>query len=77
MKIILEFTDEAQAKLAIDAGKWMSVLWELNEELRSTTKHGVSIMSGRASELEVQIAQKYRDMIVELMEERDIIWQVY
>ena len=42
-KIILEFDSEEEsndARTALDGHKWKSVVWDLDQELRSTVKHG-------------------------------------
>ena len=43
MKAILEFDlpeEEAEHRLALDGGKWMSACHELDQWLRSVQKHG-------------------------------------
>lgn len=71
-KIILEFdTTEQQDEIndAINGWKWRAALWDIDQELRSTTKHGVSQLNRNeeASDIEYQTAEKYRELI------RDII----
>jgi hypothetical protein len=46
-KIILEFDsieEFEEAVTAINAGKWKSAMFELDQKLRSTTKYGQSII---------------------------------
>lgn len=71
-KIILEFdsSDEAQeAQEAIDGGKWKQAFWELNNELRNTTKYDVSIINNnlQATVIEQEICSKVRDMMFEIL----------
>ena len=71
-KIILEFdgTEEAdEAQNALDGSKWKAVVWELDQKLRATTKYGTStIDKSNASEIEQQIAEKYREIIREIIQ---------
>jgi len=71
-KIILEFDaleDAQDARTALDGWKWKSVIWDLDQLLRSTTKHGVSILDPKkeASSEEVEIAHKIREEIREML----------
>ena len=71
-KIILEFdgTEEAgEAQNAIDGSKWKAVVWALDQKLRATTKYGaIAIDKSDASEIEQQIAEKYRETIREIVQ---------
>ena len=72
-KIILEFDgiEEAnEARIALDGSKWKAVVWELDQKLRATTKYGNPIISEGpdASEIEMDIADKLRDMIREIIQ---------
>ena len=71
-KIILEFDgmEEAdEARNALDGWKWKAVVWELDQKLRATTKYGASaIDKSDASEIEQQIAEKYRETIREIVQ---------
>jgi len=67
-KIILEFDaleDAQDARTALDGWKWKMIVWDLDQLLRSTTKHGVSLFDSQkeASSEEVEIAHKIRDEI--------------
>ena len=71
-KIILEFDalEEAQdARTALDGWKWKMAMWDLDQLLRSTTKHGVSILDPKkdASSEEMEVAYKIRDEIREML----------
>jgi hypothetical protein len=71
-KIILEFDsiEESQdARVALDAMKWKMAMWDLDQKLRGTTKYGASQLdkSKEANDEEMNIAEKYRDMIREIL----------
>lgn len=71
-KLTLEFdTTEQQEEIqdAINGWKWRAAMWDIDQELRATTKHGLSKIkhNEEASEIEYQTAEKYREII------RDII----
>ena len=72
-KIILEFdsVEELQdARTALDAMNWKSSMWDLDQKLRNTTKHGMSVLAlnKEASDIEVEVAEKYREVIREILE---------
>ena len=72
-KIILEFdgVEEFQdARTALDGIKWKSSIWDLDQKLRNTTKHGMSILATNkeASDIELKVAEKYREVIWEILE---------
>jgi len=72
-KITLEFSspeEEPDARLALDGYKWKLAMWDLDQELRSTTKHGVSLLEHKANatEMEYEIADKVREKIREILE---------
>jgi len=71
-KIIIEFDsiEESQdARVALDAMKWKMSMWDLDQKLRGTTKYGASLLdaSKEATGEEVNIAEKYREMIREIL----------
>jgi hypothetical protein len=73
-KIILEFDSETEfesASAALNGWKWRHVVDELDNKLRATTKYGNSVITEgqEASEMEYQIAEKYREML------RDIVYE--
>lgn len=48
-KIILEFDSQEEhgdAITALNGSEWKSILWELDQELRSVVKHGGSLIDG-------------------------------
>jgi hypothetical protein len=72
-KIIFEFNSEEEsndARTALDGHKWKAAMWELDQKLRSTTKYAVSVIhsESEAPEFEQDIAEKYREMIREIIE---------
>ena len=76
-KVILEFDgiEEQEAiKSALDGWKWKSFVWDLDQKLRSTVKYGTSIIddSKLASNDEVEIADKYREIIREMLHDDDL-----
>lgn len=75
-KIILEFdsVEESQeAKVAMEGMKWKIAMWDLDQELRSTTKYEKSVLGeDRAGDLEIQIAEKYREKILEILNENGL-----
>lgn len=71
-KIILEFDSQEEAndaRTALDGQRWKTVMWELDQKLRQTTKYGVSVihMESQAPEFEQDIAEKYREIIREML----------
>jgi len=72
-KIILEFdgVEEAQdARTALDGMKWKNSMWILDQKFRNTTKHHLSILATNkeASDIELEVAEKYREVIREILE---------
>lgn len=71
MNIILEFgEDEAKdAEIALNGWKWKLAMWDLDQLLRSTVKHGVSILNKNqeATSEEINVADKIRDEIREIL----------
>jgi len=76
-KIILEFdsNEESQdARVALDAMKWKMAMWDLDQKLRDTTKYGKSVIhsESEAPEFEQDIAEKYREMIREILSQYNL-----
>jgi hypothetical protein len=73
MNIIIEFGDDEtkDAETALNGWKWKLAMWDLDQLLRSTTKHGVSILNKNqeASSEEINVADKIREQIREILEE--------
>lgn len=77
MKILLEFDGEKEVDDALNAindPNWKSVVWSLNQELRTTTKHDSSILdrSKEASDLEIEIIENIREKLFEMLEENNL-----
>jgi len=73
-KIILEFNGEDETKdaeTALNGWKWKLAMWDLDQLLRSTVKHGVSILNKNqeATSEEMNVADKIREQIREILEE--------
>jgi hypothetical protein len=76
-KIILEFDSQEEAedaKTASDGWRWKHTMWELDQKLRNTTKYSESVIDSepQASELERNIAEKYREMIRDLLNDNNL-----
>ncbi len=76
-KIIMEFDsieEQDDARVALDGSKLKMVVWDLDQTLRSTTKHGVSMFdkSKEATESEQDMAYKMRDFIKDILNEYNL-----
>jgi len=71
-KIILEFDsfEEAEdARTALDGNKWKLAMYDLDQQLRKTTKYGESVLNhSHATDLEIEIAEKYREKLREIID---------
>ena len=76
MKVIIEYEFEEQddARVALDGYKWKLAMWDLDQSLRGTTKHGASILdkSKEATSEEMDMADKVRDAIREILNEYNL-----
>lgn len=72
MNIILEFGDDEtkDAETALDGWKWKLAMWDLDQALRSTVKHGVSILNKNqeATSEEMNVADNIRDTLREILQ---------
>ena len=72
MNIILEFGDDEtkDAETALDGWKWKLAMWDLDQALRSTVKHGVSILNKNqeATSEEINVADNIRDTLREILQ---------
>ena len=73
-KLILEFdTIEEQTEMysAVNGHKWKAAMWDLDQELRKTTKYGHSVVNENeeATDIEYDIAEKYREMLRNIISE--------
>ena len=76
-KITLEFDSEEEqneARVALDGYKWKNAMWELDQKLRNTTKYAQSVIhrESEADEFEQDVAEKYREMIREILHENNL-----
>ena len=75
-KIILEFDsieEQNEARTALDGVRWKSAMWELDQKLRNTTKYDASVSdANKASESEIYIAERYREIIRDILQEHEL-----
>ena len=76
-KIILEFDsieDAEEARNALNGTKWKMSMWDLDQELRNTTKYGKGIIDPLkdASEIEIEVADRIREIIREILIENGL-----
>lgn len=77
-KITLEFDgiEEADdARTALDGYKWKLAMRDLDQELRAVVKYGNSVLkpgSNEATTEEIEVANKMREKIREILEGYDI-----
>jgi hypothetical protein len=76
-KITIEFdsVEESQdARVALDAMKWKMSMWDLDQLLRGTTKHGVSMLdkSKEATDEEFAVAEKIRNEIRNILNDYNL-----
>jgi hypothetical protein len=68
-EVILKFDsveEQDDIRTALDGYKWKLAMWDLDQELRKTTKYSQSILTRNgteASEIEHEVAEKYRELI--------------
>ena len=71
MKITIEYDDEIDAKLALEAWDWKHTVLQMDELLRQTTKHG--FYQGReASTDELDMADYLREKIREILNDNNL-----
>ena len=72
-EVILKFDsveEQDDIKTALDGYKWKLAMWDLDQELRKTTKYSQSLIKTdgtEASEVEYEVAEKYREIIRETL----------
>lgn len=75
-KIILEFDgieEQEEANTALNGYNWKETVRSVDNILRSTVKHDVSVLQNNpASELEIKIAERYRELIREELDNRGL-----
>jgi len=74
MKVTIEYDgneEQEEIQLALDGYKWKNAMWELDQLLRKTTKHQVSLISlslgAFASEQEIAVAESIRESIRDIL----------
>jgi len=77
MKVTIEYDgneEQDEIQVALDGYKWKNAMWELDQELRKTTKHQVSIISfnDNASEQEIEIAEAVRRIIRKILDDYNL-----
>lgn len=68
MKAILEFDlpdNQHDFDCAVDGAKWMSAMWDLNDWLRSQTKHAPDTMSDDTFNTYVLVSDKLHEILNE------------
>lgn len=73
-KIILEFDsfeEKTEAQNALDGGSWKALVYEFDQELRSVTKYGASLLDPKneASEIEIDVCDKLREILRDKLNE--------
>lgn len=75
-KVTFEFnleTEINEIRDFVDGDKWKIAMWELDQRLRDTTKYEKSILNQeKANDLEIEIAEKYRELIMEILETNNL-----
>lgn len=72
MKITIEFDEQDDAKLAMEALDWKGTVLELDQLLRQTTKHGI-YQNRKASEEEYAMADYLREQIREILNDNNLV----
>ena len=73
-KVILEFDsieEQDDARAALDGYKWKLAMWDLDQLLRGTTKHGI-FNNKEATGSEQDMAEKLRESIREILSEYNL-----
>jgi hypothetical protein len=76
-KVILEFDsveEQDDVRTALDGYKWKLAMWDLDQLLRGTTKHGASMLdkSKEAAEEEFAVAEKIRNEIRNILNDYNL-----
>ena len=70
-KVTIEYdaVEEAhELELALNGWKWKAAMYELDQALRSTVKYGTSVLNKESADnVEIDIAEKYRELIRDLL----------
>ena len=71
MKITIEFEEQEDAKLAMEAFDWKDTVLQIDALLRYTTKHGV-YQNRDASEDEYNMANYLREKLLEFANDNNL-----
>ena len=71
MKITIEYEEEEDAKLALEAFDWKHTVLQMDQLLRSITKHGI-YQNREASEDEYNMAHYIREQIREILNDNNL-----
>lgn len=79
-KVKFEFdliSESEEIRNFIEGDKWQIAIWDLDQELRATTKYEKSLLDDneKATEIEIQIAEKIRELIREKMENHGLFFK--
>ncbi len=72
MKITIEFDDQEDAKLALEAFDWKHTVMQLDQLLRYTTKHGM-YQDREATTDESDMAYYLREQIREIVNDNNLV----
>jgi hypothetical protein len=72
MKITIEFDEQEDAKLAMEAFDWKDTVMQLDELLRYTTKHNI-YQNRQASSEEYEMAEYLREQIREIVNDNNLV----
>jgi hypothetical protein len=72
MKITIEFDNQEDAKLAIEAFDWKDTVFQLDQLLRETTKHNI-YQNRQASSEEYEMAEFLREQIREIVNDNNLV----
>lgn len=72
MKITIEFDEQEDAKLAMEAFDWKHTVLQLDQLLRETTKHNI-YRNREASTEEYAMADYLREQIREILNDNNLV----
>ena len=74
MKVIIEFEDGSDAMTALNGYKWKLAMWDLDQLLRSTVKHGASLIdkNKQATSEEIDVADKLREELRQIIQDYNL-----
>ena len=75
-KVILEFDsveESVEARDALNGSRWKYSLWDLDQKLRTVSKHGYSLFGNvEASEEELKVVREIRDEIRRILSQNNL-----